>query len=575
MSGNTYDLKSLSAPIMSGTILKLVALLSNSPAGAPLLRKMLRDAGIVAFRKQYADEHHPVGPVGRPHCTPAATQGCPANPDSNAVQQAVDLATNQQSAAGFSFESAADFVSAYQSGHCSPVDVAERVLGDTASLDEHNPPMRVFIAQNRDDVIRQAEASAERYRAGKVLSPLDGVPIAVKDELDQVPYPTTVGTSFIGSAPAAADAEIVARLRRAGAVLIGKANMHEIGLGVTGLNPHHGTARNPYNPGHATGGSSSGSAAAVAAGLCPIAVGADGGGSIRLPAAFCGVVGLKATFGRLSEHGAAPLCWSLAHVGPIAGSVADAALAYAVMAGPDNKDPHSVTQPPVHLEEVNNADLSGVRIGVFRPWFEDADAALVANADASLNTLTDAGAQIVDIEIPELAAMRTVHLITIASEMAAAQMPYLKEHGADYAADSRLTLAIARQLTATDYINAQRHRIRLTQHFLSVLDNVDVIATPMTGCTSPKLPEHAMKTGESNLGLVDRIIRFAGPANVTGLPAIACPSGYDGAGLPTALQLMGRHWEEHQLIRLAAVVESQVERRKPTVYNTLVSNAGD
>jgi Asp-tRNA(Asn)/Glu-tRNA(Gln) amidotransferase A subunit family amidase len=158
------------------------------------------------------------------------------------------------------------------------------------------------------------------------LGPLDGVPIAVKDELDQVPYATTAGTRFLGREPASSDATVVARLRSAGALLVGKTNMHEVGLGITGVNPHHGTSRNPYDPARITGGSSSGSAAAVAAGLCPIAVSADAGGSIRIPAALCGVVGLKPTFGRMSERGAAALCWSLAHIGVIGASSADVAL---------------------------------------------------------------------------------------------------------------------------------------------------------------------------------------------------------------------------------------------------------
>ena len=170
-----------------------------------------------------------------------------------------------------------------------------------------------MIAVNRDDVMKQAREATQRIKAGKPLSIFDGVPVAVKDELDMVPYPTTVGTSFLGKSPAKEDATVVARMRAAGALLVGKTNMHEIGINVTGLNPHHGTTRNPYNTDHFTGGSSSGSATAVAAGLVPVAIGADGGGSIRIPASFCGVFGLKPTFGRVSEHGAAPLCWSVAH----------------------------------------------------------------------------------------------------------------------------------------------------------------------------------------------------------------------------------------------------------------------
>jgi Asp-tRNA(Asn)/Glu-tRNA(Gln) amidotransferase A subunit family amidase len=181
-------------------------------------------------------------------------------------------------------------------------------LDAIAASDAANPPLRAYIAVNREDVLQQAAAATKRFSTGAPLSILDGIPVAVKDELDMVPYPTTAGTAFLGRHPASSDATVVARLRAAGALLIGKANMHEIGMGVTGLNPIYGTPRNPYATHCHTGGSSSGSAAAVAAGLCPLALAADGGGSIRIPAALCGVVGLKPTYGRVSEHGALPPC---------------------------------------------------------------------------------------------------------------------------------------------------------------------------------------------------------------------------------------------------------------------------
>jgi Asp-tRNA(Asn)/Glu-tRNA(Gln) amidotransferase A subunit family amidase len=229
---------------------------------------------------------------------------------------------------GYRFETVADFARAYRGGQLSPVDVARRLADACSSLDERDPAMQLLIAQDADDLMAQAEASAARFAAGEPLGVFDGVPVAVKDELDQVPYPTTVGTAFLGRESADEDATVAARFRAQGALLFGKTAMHEIGIGVTGLNPHHGTPRNPYDPGHFTGGSSSGPAAVVAAGLCPVAIGADGGGSIRTPAALCGISGLKATYGRISEHGAYPLCWSVGHVGPLAATVLDTALAY-------------------------------------------------------------------------------------------------------------------------------------------------------------------------------------------------------------------------------------------------------
>jgi Asp-tRNA(Asn)/Glu-tRNA(Gln) amidotransferase A subunit family amidase len=230
--------------------------------------------------------------------------------------------------------------------------VAERALA--AIADSQQNGLSIFVAWEQADLLAQATASAQRLREGRPLSPLDGVPVAVKDELDLRGFGTSVGTRFLGKQPAAEDSTAVARLRAAGALLLGKVNMHEIGIGVTGQNPHHGTVRNPYDPQRHTGGSSSGSAAAVAAGFCPIAIGADGGGSIRIPASLCGVVGLKPTYGRVSETGAAPLDWSVAHIGPLGATARDVALGYAAIAGLTG-DPNTLHQPALTLEALKTS----------------------------------------------------------------------------------------------------------------------------------------------------------------------------------------------------------------------------
>ncbi len=471
-------------------------------------------------------------------------------------------------------ERAEDLVAAYLERRVTPTQVAARVIDNTRASDRLDPPMRLFIAQDADDLMDQAEASARRYREGEPLGPLDGVPVAVKDELDQAPYPTTVGTTFLGRERAAEDATAVARLRRAGALLIGKANMQELGLGVMGFNPHYGTARNPYDPARSAGGSSTGPAAAVAAGLCPIAVGADGGGSIRIPASFCGQLGLKPTFGRVSEHGAAPLCWSLAHVGPIAGTSKDLALAYAAMAGLDEADPNTFVGPRPELDGLFDEDLSGLRLGVYRPWFEHADEEVVGRCREALNALEAAGAEVREVEIPDLDLVRLVHLVTIVSEIAASRL-LDDHHRSELALESRLNLALAHNLRAHDYIHAQRLRARICRHLEGILSGeVDVIVTPSTACTAPPLLDDALPQGQSDLELTVRIMRFAQVANLTGLPALTCPAGHDAGGLPVGVQLLGRPWEEATLLRLAAVIERSVERRPPRVRYRLLGARG-
>jgi len=466
---------------------------------------------------------------------------------------------------GFPYRTIRDYADAYRQGTLNPVEAAERVLSAIDASDEGETPLRAFIAINREDVLSQAERAAERIRSGKSKSLLDGVPVAVKDELNLVPYPTTVGTRFLGKSATKEDATVVARLRAAGALLIGKTNMHEIGIAPNGGNAHHGAVRNPYNTRCDPGGSSSGSAAAVSAGLVPLAVGADGGGSIRIPAALCGVVGLKATFGRVSEYGAAPLGWSVGHLGPLAVSVEDTALAYALMAGSDPRDPNSQIQPPLTLAGWNKADLKGIRLGIYREWFEHANAEVIKSCYGMVQNLKDAGAEIHEITIPELDEMRIAHAVTILSEMAMSMKAYSEQrrlHGTAV----RLSLLLGDVFTATDYIQAQRMRTRAMAIFKEIYKSVDVILSPATALAAPLIPADGAVHGWSDLGTDTEMMRFVFPGNLTGLPAISFPAGYDGRGLPIGMQAMGRHWEENLLLRIAYTAERAMQRRTPSKF---------
>jgi Asp-tRNA(Asn)/Glu-tRNA(Gln) amidotransferase A subunit family amidase len=551
----TYDLKPVNLPRLTGSALKaLTAALENPLGQALLMEQLLRDSGILAFRQRV----FPEPPTPQPLYAPGGTVDGPI-PDLDALSHG-----NSQSG-GFVFPSIGDYAAAYRNGQVTPLSVAEGLLQAVKASDATTPPLRAIIACQEDDVLAQARQSAERHAAGRPLSPLDGVPIAVKDELDQKPYPTMVGTRFLGQMPATANATVVARLRAAGALLFGKANMHEIGIGVTGLNPHHGTPRNPYNPEHFTGGSSSGPAAAVAAGLCPASLGADGGGSIRIPAGLCGIVGLKATFGRVSEAGAYPLCWSVAHVGPLAASARDAALLYAVIAGVDPLDPNTHNQPTPSLPDFEKDDLRGFKIGIYTPWFEHATAEVVSACHAMLDKLIAQGARIVEVEIPDLEAIRVAHLITIGSEMSASLDRYYADRHKDYGQDVRINLALSHSFTARDYIHARCMRTRAIANFRQALATCDVIVTPTTAITAPPIRPDALD-GESDLTTLSELMRFAVAANLTGLPAISFPVGYDSQGLPVGMQAIGHPWAEHTLLRLARIAETKLARKKPALY---------
>jgi Asp-tRNA(Asn)/Glu-tRNA(Gln) amidotransferase A subunit family amidase len=561
-SADAYDLESIKLPYLSGKSLRLMVAAMEGPSRSLLTPNLLRSSGITAFRQLEFDEEptfHPITYTGT--LTTEAAQ----------MPETELPAAPAGAGSGFHFPSVYDYARAYREGRTDPVAVAERVLDAIAASDAADPPLRAMIAVDREDVLRQARDAAERIRRGEARSVLDGVPVAVKDELDMIPYPTKVGTTFLGTSPATQDATAVARVRAAGALLIGKANMHEIGIGVTGFNPHYGTPRNPYDSAHYTGGSSSGPATAVAAGLCPVAIGADGGGSIRVPAAFCGVVGLKATHGRMSEFGAAPLDWSVAHVGPLAATATDAALAYGLMAGPDPQDPLSRHQPPPTLAGWDDLDLNGLTLGIFWPWFRHASEEVVAACESLLAGFQERGAQVREIAIPGLEAGRVAHVITIASEMNAALESHYQAHHKEYGLDVRLNLALSRAFTARDYIRAQQARTRLIRNFETALANVDLIITPSTGIVAPAIPPAALKDGDSDLTTLTEIMRFATPANMTGLPAISFPAGYTDAGLPIGMQAMGRAWEEPTLLRLALVAEQMVERRRPRVWFDLLA----
>jgi len=561
MSGtNGYDLTSVKLPRLTGGGLSAMAgALESGFMRALLMPSMLKSGGITAFRALAPEESPTVFPIMFVD-KKAAPEG---DPDLKALNKI------EGKAVATPFRTARDYAAAYKEGKANPEDVAKKALDSVKKADGGSLKLRPFIAINEGDVMQQARASADRWKDKKPLSVLDGVPVAVKDEVDMVPYPTTVGTRFFGKTPARRDSTAVARLRAAGALLLGKANMHEIGINPDGLNVNFGSTRNPYNPKHDTGGSSSGSAVAVAAGLCPLALGADGGGSIRIPASHCGVIGLKPTFGRVSELGAAPLCWSVAHLGPIAATVEDAAIGYFCMAGPDAAEPNSLHQPQVTLDQWNRGDLKGVRFGVYRPWFEHASAEVVRACDNLLEKLASSGAQVKQVVVPGLDTMRVAHAITILSEMASSMSNY-PEHAKDFGAEVRLSLSLGRNCSADDYIKAQRIRTRVMAAFRDIYRDVDVIITPSAAITGPEVSLENAEGGWSDLSSTTEVMRYAFPGNLAGLPAITFPAGYDSIGLPIGMQAMGRWWEEDLLLRIAFNAEKLVERRKPVIFFDLL-----
>ena len=545
----SYDLIKPNSPRLAGAKLRLLVSLLESPRISRYLhRPLFGTLGISRLRRMQLDEPPTEMPlVGRSSTDP------------------IRLAESGSTAPAFPQPCVADYHKAYQDGSTDPEAVASRVVGAIRRSNAGDPPLRAIISCDESDVLTQARASAARWKEGRPLSELDGVPIAVKDELDQVPYPTSVGTAFLRQKPER-DSTVVERLRAAGALLIGKTNMHEIGLGVTGLNPHHGTVRNPFDPTRHTGGSSSGSAAAVAAGLCPVAIGAEGGGSIRIPSGLCGVVGLKPTFGRVSEAGAFPLCPSLGHVGPIGNSTADVACAYEIIAGPDPRDPMTADQPAPVTPGGPPPDLEGLRVGIYEPWFNDAEPEVVAIVRQTVETFKVHGARVVPVELPGLDDMRVAQLILIVTEMLDCMSRFLPEHRKELGLDVRMNFALAAFLGDADRRIANQVRTRAIRDFTRAFEQADIIVTPTTGRTAPPIRTDAADGGESDLMTLSELMRFVACGNLTGLPAISLPVGHDSGGLPIGMQAIAPWWREDLLLSLSYFTENLWDRRLPPIY---------
>jgi Asp-tRNA(Asn)/Glu-tRNA(Gln) amidotransferase A subunit family amidase len=456
-----------------------------------------------------------------------------------------------------------DFHKAYKSLNTSPVDIAHSII---STLSENEQYRFFLIKFDQTDILNQAKESELRYKSGTPIGPLDGVPIAIKDEMDCLPYETSVGTSFLKIVPKK-DSNIVARLRKAGALIIGKTNMHEFGLDITNSNAFWGTPRNPHNTDHYTGGSSGGSAAIVSAGLCPLAIGADGGGSIRIPASYCGVFGLKPTCGRISGDGSYPLDSTTGVVGPISSSAYDLALSYILAAGPLESDPNSILQPPVSIENFNNIkSLKGVRLGVFWEYFNDGPREVVATCKAHLDQMVKLGAEIVEIIIPNLSELHDAHSTTIISEMSNCVKDLPRRNMSH---PSRVAFAVFDTLSQKDFLSAAQMKTRGMNCFRSIFQKVDVIVTPTT-IAAPKVHIGGLKYGISDYTTSGEAMKYIFASNLLGFPSLTCPVGFDQERLPIGILFQSKWWNEDMLLRMANVSESITENKlhKPELHHS-------
>jgi len=431
----------------------------------------------------------------------------------------------------------------------------ELTTNTLARIERFNPTLRAYLTVTGDQALQQARQADAELESGKDRGPLHGIPIAVKDLFYTRGVHTSGGSPIYRNFVPDYDAFAVKRLQSAGAVMLGKLNMHELAYGITSANPHFGAVRNPWNAKHSPGGSSGGSGAAVAAGLAYGALGTDTGGSIRIPASFCGVVGLKPTYGRVSRHGVMPLSWSLDHVGPLTNSVRDAAVMLNAIAGHDAADDSSSRHPVVDFVPDDHGSVRGLRIGFPENfYFERLDSDVEMGVRGALARLESMGAEIKSVKVPDIAALNAVARVILLCEASAMLEPHLADRG-QFGDDVLALLDQGRLLPATDYIHAQRLRKRMLNEFSQIWSGVDCLITPTTPNTAPRVGDTTVKLGGREEDVRLATTRLVRGLNLLGLPALSIPCGLSGDGLPVGLQIVGPAFEEALLLRVGAAME--------------------
>lgn len=449
-------------------------------------------------------------------------------------------------------------------GALSPVDVVEAYLKRIREVDGR---FRSYIAVFEETALDAARTADRLVREGRPLGSLHGVPIAVKDVLAVKGSPTTAGSRFLVE-PASADATVIARLREAGAIILGKLNAQEFAYGAEGTNPHYGTPWNPWDTSvhRLPGGSSSGAAVAVAGGLAPAAIGSDTGGSIRMPSACCGIVGIKPTYGRVSRAGLVPLSWSLDHVGPMARTVRDAAAILAAIAGHDPLDPSTSTRPaPDYLQGLEGSS-TGLRIGIIREYLEEAETEARSAVRAAAHLLQGLGCDVDEVTIPSVRFAAGASYAILAPEAMSYHRPLLARHAREYDPETRQRILVGHFLSATDYINGQRARKLIRAEVDEALARVDCLLAPTTPIPAPPVAATEVTMNGSLVAPRWALSRFTRLFNVTGHPVVAAPCGFSRDGLPLSIQLVGRPFDEVTILRVAHVYEREAgwyRRRAP------------
>ena len=444
-----------------------------------------------------------------------------------------------------------------RTGSLSPVELVEAHL---ERIEQTDGTLNSFITLLADDALAAAHQAEQEIRSGDDRGPLHGIPVGLKDLYYTKGIRTTVGSKILRDFVPDYDAAVTERFREAGAILMGKLQMHEFALGATSENPHDGPAHNPWNIDCVTGGSSGGSGAAVASGEVMAALGSDTGGSVRIPAALCGIVGLKPTFGRISRHGVYPLSWTLDTVGPMTRTVRDNALVLNAIVGHDPRDPSSANRPVEDFAKSLDEGVSGIRVGVPSEFFYDViDPEVRAAVVEAAKALEGLGASVEDVSIPVLEHSLTISGAILATEAAEVHLEHLRTRPGDIGEDVRGRLESGALTPATDYIKAQRARTVFNEQIARAFKSFDILLAPSVPIGAPKIGQSTVDVGgrpEPALALLSRLTR---PFNICGVPTVSVPCGFTSEGKPIGMQLAGRPFAESTVLRVAHAYEQATD----------------
>lgn len=435
-----------------------------------------------------------------------------------------------------------------RNGDISPVEVTQACLDRIASA---NDKVNAVVTLQQDVALAEARACEADIAKGDYRGPLHGIPIAHKDLYWTKGLRSTAGSRLKENFIPEKDATVVARYRAAGTVLLGKLNTQEFAYGPTNEHSIFGPARNPWNLACYAGGSSGGSGAAVALGMCAGATGSDTGGSIRIPSACCGITGIKPTYGRVSRKGIFPLCWTMDHPGPMTRSVRDVAMMLQPIAGRDPNDPATPDREvPDYVAALDGA-IDGLRVGVPSGYFYDrADSEVERTVRGALSVLADLGARVDEVEIPHIEHAACAAAIIYYAEATAYHDDDIAPHGELYTDRVRAFLEFGNYILAKDYLHAQRFRTLLGRAVADVLKRVDILVTPTLPITATPIGQKTVMIRDDEQPVYLALLRNTEPFNLTGLPALTLPCGFSTKGMPISMQFVGRPFDEATVLRL-------------------------